>query len=54
MEQSYLEKFHSQQIPRILWNSEAHYQFHKYPPSVRIQNKINPVCASIPHLEDPF
>jgi len=43
----------SQNIPRILWNLEAHYQIHDSPPSVTILSHINSVHGPNPNAWRP-
>jgi hypothetical protein len=43
-----------QEISRILWKMDAHYDIQKRPPPVPILNEISPVHDAIPLIEDPF
>ena len=40
----------SQQIPRVVWNTEIHYRFDKISPRVLILSQINPLHALQTHL----
>jgi hypothetical protein len=48
MEQNYFTA--SQEIPRIVWYSKAHYRTHERPPTILILSQINPVHTSSSHL----
>ena len=44
----------SQEISRVLWKAKDYYYIHNSPPPVPVLNQIDPVCAPISLLEDPF